>query len=128
MCNPETNLEKMQGNLIKFEKLIFFTGLDQEGPELEELLDEHDDDTLEALFGHKRPCVESLEDEGMGGYFFANVHTPIRKHHEKGSTGFGFSWGYCTFTLLFAPNFDELVDKAVAWAKGKHEGMKNDVK
>jgi len=124
-------LEKMQSDLVKFEKLIYFVGADENGSDLMDLFQDHDDKNLTEALGFDTTVSTSglyvsLEDAGYTGYFFANAHTPIRKYHEKGSTGFMFGWGHTTFKLVFARTFDELVDKAVSWAKGKHEEMKDE--
>lgn len=126
-------LEKLQHATVKFEQLTYFTGADSDGPDLNELLNEHDDDKLTALFGIDTEglgdgeLMLSLEDN-YTGYFFANAHTPIRRHHSKEAKGYGFSWGHTTFTLIHASSFEKLVDKAVVWAELEHERMKNETK
>jgi len=128
-------LQKMQDAMVKLEKLIYFTGAEEDGTDLRDLLLDHGDDAIAKSFSfdleelESRPDLAiSLEDAGYTGYFFANAHTPIRKHHNKGSHGYGYSWGYTTYTLVFAKSFEDLVDKAVEWAKGKQEEMKSEGK
>lgn len=123
-------LEKMQDATVRFEKLTYFTGADADGPDLNELLQEHDDAKLKGLFGFDTEGLGDQElmlslEENYTGYFFANAHTPIRTHHKEGSKGFRFSWSHTTFTLIHASSFEHLVDKAVVWAKLEHERMKN---
>jgi hypothetical protein len=48
----------------------------------------------------------------LHGKLVAKVSTPIR---EKGKSS--YSWGYTTLTLIAADTFDELVEKACAWAE-----------
>jgi len=125
-------LENMSDSMVSFEKIVFFTGHDEEGEALGELLHSHDDDKLTALFGFDTAgmdddeLVSSLEEAGYAGYFFANAQTPVRMYHSKDSSGYGFSWGHTRYALVCAKTFEDLVDKAVAWAKKEQEGMKNE--
>jgi hypothetical protein len=48
----------------------------------------------------------------LHGKLVAKVSTPVR---EKG--GSFYSWGWTTLTLIAADTFDELVEKACAWAE-----------
>ena len=128
-----TLVERMQSATVRFEKLIYFTGAEQDGEELLDLFQDHDGDVISWALGIKTDNIltdsyltEGLEDAGYTGYFFANVHTPIRKYHEKGSKGFMFSWGTTTFTLLCAKSFEELVDLAINWAERKQKEMKDE--
>jgi len=127
-----TLVERMQSATVKFEKLIYFTGAEQDGEDLGELLHDHDDARLKDMFGFDTSgmgdaeLVTSLEDKGYTGYFFANVHTPFRKHHERGSKGFIFSWGNTRYAMVCAKTFEELVDLAINWAERQQKEMKDE--
>jgi len=48
----------------------------------------------------------------LHGKLIAKVSTPIR---EKGKSS--YSWGWTTMTLIAAPTFEEIVEKACEWAE-----------
>ena len=115
-------LEKLNSHVIKFRKLIFFQSAELNGEEMEDLLGTQDDKDLSNLCGFNTEgintdaVVETIE-ETFTGKFFAEAHTPLRKYRHANSCS--YSWDHTTYEILVADTFEELVEKACAWAESE---------
>lgn len=93
---------------------------------MRDVLEENYDELPEGIAHLVRtPCFDFIDDL-MGEAFFdrafgylAEVACPV--HRKVAENTSSFSWGHYYTGLIFAETVEELMAKAIAWAKENHE-------